>query len=328
MNTPIPINIITGFLGAGKTTTILALLDRRPSTERWAILVNEFGEIGIDGALMRGEQGRADGVFILEVPGGCMCCTAGISMSLTLSEIIFLVQPDRILIEPTGLGHPNEVMQTLHHEAFREHLLIQRTLTLIDPRSLSQSHVVNHPSFLQQLDMADVVIVSKPDLCDRDQMAELEEYVDARCGPKIPLIPISFGKLSLDMLDAPTSWRHHGEPTSAPINASAETFIEKTLPETGILVARNEGDDFETIGWRVSADKCFQYRELLSFFYSLDVERMKAVVITDEGVFAYNLSGGILKEIAIDDCLESRLEIICQSISSNWDTALMGCLIS
>jgi hypothetical protein len=77
----------------------------------------------------------------------------------------------------------------------------------------------------------------------------------------------------------------------------------------------------------VSADKYFNYEKLISFFHSLDVERMKAVVITDEGVLAYNLSGGVLKEIAVDDCLESRLEIICQSVGSNWDADLMDCLV-
>ena len=65
-------NIITGFLGAGKSTAILNLLKNKPEAERWAILVNEFGEVGIDGGLLSaGDDGK---VFIREVPGGCMCC--------------------------------------------------------------------------------------------------------------------------------------------------------------------------------------------------------------------------------------------------------------
>ena len=327
MRKNIPTNIVTGFLGAGKTTSIIGLLAARPADETWAVLVNEFGEVGIDKALITGELGDCDDVVVLEVPGGCMCCTAGISMNIALSEIIFLVQPDRILIEPTGLGHPNEVMQTLHHETFREHLLIHRTLTLIDPRSLDQSHVIKHPSFLQQLDMADLVIATKPDLCDTHQLLALKKYVESRCGPELPVIPISFGELSLDILDVPTSWRSKNAIPTAPINSSVEAFIEKPLPETGFLVARNVGDGYETIGWRLSADKCFRYEKLITFFHLLDIERMKAVVITDKGVFAYNLSGGILKEIAVDDCLESRLEIICQSVGSTWDADLMDCLV-
>ncbi|GAL28505.1 putative metal chaperone [Vibrio variabilis] len=76
MTNQVPTNIITGFLGVGKTTTILNLLKDKPENENWAVLVNEFGEVGIDGAMM------ADGgAMIKEVPGGCMCCTAGVPMS-------------------------------------------------------------------------------------------------------------------------------------------------------------------------------------------------------------------------------------------------------
>lgn len=71
MSNRVPTNILTGFLGVGKTTTILNLLKNKPENENWAVLVNEFGEIGIDGALMTDQ-----GALIKEVPGGCMCCTA------------------------------------------------------------------------------------------------------------------------------------------------------------------------------------------------------------------------------------------------------------
>ncbi|GAK82559.1 putative metal chaperone [Vibrio ponticus] len=70
MTARVPTNIITGFLGVGKTTTILNLLKSKPENENWAVLVNEFGEIGIDGAMMTDQ-----GAMIKEVPGGCMCCT-------------------------------------------------------------------------------------------------------------------------------------------------------------------------------------------------------------------------------------------------------------
>lgn len=328
MRKGIPVNIVTGFLGSGKTTSILGLLAERPTDETWAILVNEFGEVGIDKALLTGELGDLDNVVVLEVPGGCMCCTAGISMNMTLSQIIFLVQPDRILIEPTGLGHPEEVMQTLHQESFRDHLSIQRTLTLVDPRSIEQSYVAQHPSFLQQVDMADIVIASKPDLSSVEQLHALEQFVEERRGSEVPVVAVSFGQLPLDSLDAPTLWQPSGTLASAPANPSAQGFEERPLPETGVLVAQNAGDGFETIGWRITADKHFNYHRLMSFFQSLAVERMKAVAITDAGVFAYNLSGGILKEIAIDDCLESRIEIICQKTSQQWDSELIACLAS
>ena len=109
----VPTNIITGFLGVGKTSTILHLLKSKPNNERWAVLVNEFGEIGIDGALVQGQQTEEQGVVIREVPGGCICCAAGLPMQIALNQLLAKAKPDRLLIEPTGLGHPKEVLQVL-----------------------------------------------------------------------------------------------------------------------------------------------------------------------------------------------------------------------
>ena len=105
----IPTTLITGFLGVGKTTAILQLLANKPNNENWAVLVNEFGEIGIDSALLAGNSNE-QGVFIREVPGGCMCCASGVPMQVALNQLITKAKPDRLLIEPTGLGHPKEVV--------------------------------------------------------------------------------------------------------------------------------------------------------------------------------------------------------------------------
>ena len=94
----IPTNIITGFLGVGKTTAITHLLKNKPEGERWAVLVNEFGEIGIDGSLIAGNDSEQSGVFIREVPGGCMCCTAGLPMQMALTMLLAKAKPDRLLI--------------------------------------------------------------------------------------------------------------------------------------------------------------------------------------------------------------------------------------
>ena len=86
----VPTNVITGFLGVGKTTAILHLLANKPADERWAVLVNEFGEIGVDGALMEQQD---EGVFISEVPGGCMCCTSGLPMQIALNMLLTRSNP-------------------------------------------------------------------------------------------------------------------------------------------------------------------------------------------------------------------------------------------
>ncbi|MBX4322025.1 hypothetical protein K4G81_22680, partial [Mycobacterium tuberculosis] len=87
------------FLGSGKTTSILHLLAQKPADEKWAVLVNEFGEVGIDGALL-----ADSGALLKEIPGGCMCCVNGLPMQVGLNTLLRQGKPDRLLIEPTGLG--------------------------------------------------------------------------------------------------------------------------------------------------------------------------------------------------------------------------------
>ncbi|MCT8985825.1 hypothetical protein N4T56_03945 [Shewanella sp. KJ10-1] len=101
---PIKTNIITGFLGVGKTTVIKQLLANKPAHEKWAVLVNEFGEIGIDGGLLHTQA--TPGITIKEVPGGCLCCAAGVPTQVAITQLIQQAKPDRLLIEPTGLKSP------------------------------------------------------------------------------------------------------------------------------------------------------------------------------------------------------------------------------
>ena len=105
-------NLITGFLGSGKTTTIRHLLANKPEHERWAVLVNEFGEIGIDGALL-----ADSGAVLKEIPGGCMCCVNGLPMQVGLNMLLQQNKPDRLLIEPTGLGHPKQILSLLTQDS-------------------------------------------------------------------------------------------------------------------------------------------------------------------------------------------------------------------
>lgn len=107
-------NLITGFLGCGKTTTIRHLLAQKPEHEKWAVLVNEFGEIGIDGALL-----ADSGAVLKEIPGGCMCCVNGLPMQIGLNMLLQQAKPDRLLIEPTGLGHPKQILSLLTSDIYQ-----------------------------------------------------------------------------------------------------------------------------------------------------------------------------------------------------------------
>lgn len=110
MLSQIPTHLIAGPLGAGKTTLIRHLLAQKPAGECWAVLINEFGQIGLDAALL--EQGD-DGIAMAEVAGGCLCCVNGAPFQVGLGRLLRKARPDRLLIEPSGLGHPAQVLAQL-----------------------------------------------------------------------------------------------------------------------------------------------------------------------------------------------------------------------
>jgi G3E family GTPase len=200
-------NIVTGFLGAGKSTAILNLMQQKPPSESWAILVNEFGEIGIDGGLL--SSNVESGVFIREVPGGCMCCAAGLPMQIAMNMLLARAKPQRLIIEPTGLGHPFEVMSVLAADHYRELLDLRTTIAMVDARKVKYSRYTKHDTFNQQLEIADLIIASKNDLYDSSDLSNLHSYLSSSALlPERKLVAASRGNLELEWLDGPASaWR-------------------------------------------------------------------------------------------------------------------------
>src|SRR3954452_5719871 len=97
----VPTNLVTGFLGVGKTTAVIDLLSRKAPGSRWAVLVNEYGEVEIDGALIEGSG--PDGVTAREVGGGCVCCASAPFLGVALPFLLLDAKPERLVIETTGL---------------------------------------------------------------------------------------------------------------------------------------------------------------------------------------------------------------------------------
>lgn len=326
----VPTNIITGFLGVGKTSTILHLLKSKPRHERWAVLVNEFGEIGVDGSLIEGQHAVKDSIFIREVPGGCMCCAAGLPMQVALNQLLVKAKPDRLLIEPTGLGHPKEVLQVLSGDDYRDVLLLHKILTLVDARKLSDSRYIQHDTFNQQIAIADTVIGNKVDLYQNADKTHLMTYVQQKGQAHTDIMFTQHGEIPFSALQGftssdPISSHHHRHKGHSKPLAS-----EMPLPECGFLAASNDGEGFSSIGWRFSPNTIFHREQLLLLLASLRVERMKATFITDCGVFAYNLVDNTLTEVRLVECQESRIEIIYDRLddSSQIQPQLLACAVT
>ncbi|MEZ8825119.1 GTP-binding protein [Vibrio amylolyticus] len=338
-NTPpvigVPTNIITGFLGVGKTSAILNLLASKPSNERWAVLVNEFGEIGVDGSLVQGQQRAVQQntedqnieqqVFVREVPGGCMCCAAGLPMQIALNQLLSEAKPDRLLIEPTGLGHPKEVLQVLSSEHYRQVLSLQKNITLVDARKLSDSRYTDHATFNQQIAIADTVVGNKLDLYKESDSDKLKAYVANIGRPNTKVIFAEHGVIPFKEFEGETTIHEH--PQHHHHHASDKPLVsEMPMPENGMLKATNSGEGFHSVGWRFSPEKIFDRQKLIVLLVELNVERMKAVFITTKGIFGYNLTPDGLTEMELDDCFESRIELISDTIDETFEAQLLTCL--
>ncbi|MCG9659400.1 GTP-binding protein [Vibrio mediterranei] len=324
--TGVPTNIITGFLGVGKTSAILSLMKNKPKNERWAILVNEFGEIGIDGSLVQGQHNDKQQVFIREVPGGCMCCAAGLPMQIALNQLLSEARPDRLLIEPTGLGHPKEVLEVLSTEHYRQVLSLQKTITLVDARRLSDSRYTQHDTFNQQISIADTIVGNKFDLYQPGDSEKLTTYVAKVGQPNTKVVFAEHGAIPLSEFEGETSIHQHPPHHHHHHSQSKPLVSEQDLPESGFLKAENEGEGFQSVGWRFSPDKVFNRQKLILLLVELDVERMKAVFITEDGIFGYNLTSDGLTEVVLDDYFESRIELISDTIDDTFEEQLLSCL--
>lgn len=308
----IPTNIITGFLGVGKTTAVRHLLANKPEGERWSILVNEFGEIGIDGALLQDTNAQ-----IKEVPGGCICCVADLPMRMALNMLISKTNPDRILIEPTGLGHPTDIIGSLAGENYQSVLDLRATITLIDPRKLLDSRYTEHEVFQDQIAVADVLIANKNDLLNEADRQAFMQLIEAANPQKQAWDFVSQGEIKNSLLDIPRKSfsalhpEHHKNKL-----AKQEVYNTKIkLPEgTDFTRRENQGQGFYSCGWLFKPEIEFDFNALFGWMTGLTVLRAKAVMNTNQGVYMFNAENGVLSVnsamLEPEDISDSRIEII------------------
>lgn len=312
-------HVITGFLGTGKTTLIMHLLKHKPEHEKWAVLVNEFGEIGVDGAILQAQAGEASGIAIREVPGGCLCCAAGLPFQIGMNWLIAREKPDVLLIEPTGLGHPAELLDSLHSDSYRSVLEVGATLTLVDARHLSNPKYRQHQIYNDQLNVADVLIANKADLATDADWAALEQLLHTLQQDKPELVSdrIQNGEVDPALLATPVAVASDSNNSTANAPAAMPMVLDLSTPlqradDEDVHRIENQGDGMVSVGWLIRPEWVFNLTQIRDWFGGLEVERAKAVLNTSAGRRIFNLREGMLTEM---DCSgsateDSRLELI------------------
>jgi cobalamin biosynthesis protein CobW len=245
----IPVTIVTGFLGSGKTTLISGLLKKNPS-RRLAVLVNEFGEVSVDGALLRA-AGEECGVEIHDLPNGCICCTIKDDFLPIMSQLRKRKEEiDHVLIETSGLALPTPVMRALAWPEVRNDFQLDAVLAVVDTPQLLAGNLekgqpipgadgaeipehVNSVDVIlnQQLENADVVVLNKIDELEEEHLLKAEAIVREKAA-KVRFLELAYHAeldtrlcMGLSLHDEPEVFEpddhhdhHHGPVHSAPLD--------------------------------------------------------------------------------------------------------------
>ncbi len=195
------IDIISGFLGAGKTTFIKKLLEEAIAGEKVVLIENEFGEIGIDGGFL-----KDSGIEIREMNSGCICCSLVGDFGRSLSEVLTKYEPERVIIEPSGVGKLSDVMKAVCDVAGEIDVALNGSVTVVDAQKCKM-YMKNFGEFFNnQVESAGTIVLSRTDVADADKVAQCVEMIREK-NPKVAIVttPISSltGAQLLEIIEKP-----------------------------------------------------------------------------------------------------------------------------
>ena len=252
------VHLISGFLGTGKTTALKSLMAQKNPDEKWVIIVNEFGEIGIDGAVL-----SDNGIPVAELAGGCLCCTAGAQMGATVQKMLRDAQPDRLMIEASGLAHAASVIDELKAKPLGDLLEIAAVFTVVDPRQFINPDYANQALYKDQIGVCDVLVASKTDLCTPEQLAEFHAKAAKLFPPKAKVAEVQNAQLDIQWLDIPV------------IEKPRYRLKTESLPDNTM--------GFQSEGYTFPAGRDFDGEKLTDFFNKLP--QMTEGLVRAKGVF-------------------------------------------
>lgn len=261
----VPTNIISGFLGVGKTTAILDLFAKKPGTEKWAVLVNEFGKVGIDGHIY-----RSSNIAVKEIPGGCMCCAQGLPLQVAVNRLLRETRPDRLIIESSGVGHPAGVLKTLQGKGFDDVLNLKAGICLVDPEHLVDPDYLTNELFKEQIQFADILVANKTDLASAAALQTFKKLTDSFDPPKSHIASTMHGQLNIDWL----VYDHQPQP-----------------PEVSFkLLTSMQSNNWQTHTFQYPENTEFSIDALTRWLHTINIARLKGLIRTADKYYLLNYS--------------------------------------
>jgi len=251
----LPVTVITGFLGSGKTTLISHLM-QNPGGKRLAVVVNEFGDVGVDGEILKGcAIPDCPAENIMELANGCICCTVADDFIPTIEALMALdPRPDHILIETSGLALPKPLLKAFDWPDIRSKITVDGVIALADAEAVAAGRFapdvarvdaqrkadesIDHETplsevFDDQISCADIILLTKPDLAGPVGVAKAKEFIAAEAPRPLPVVEVTEGAVDVRVILG--------------LEAAAEDDME-ARPSHHDGHDDHEHDDFESIG--------------------------------------------------------------------------------
>lgn len=211
----VPVTVITGFLGSGKTTLVRHLM-QNPQGKRLAVVVNEFGDVGVDGDILKScAIPDCPAENIMELANGCICCTVADDFIPTIEALMALdPQPEHILIETSGLALPKPLLKAFDWPDIRSRITVDGVIALADAEAVASGRFapdvaavdaqreaddsLDHETplsevFEDQISCADIVLLTKPDLAGPDGIARAKAVIEAEAPRPLPVVEVAEG---------------------------------------------------------------------------------------------------------------------------------------
>ena len=196
------VDIISGFLGAGKTTFIKELISKVYSGEKMVLIENEFGEIGVDSRFMQDA-----GIEVTEMNSGCICCTLVGDFARSLKQVVDTYHPDRIIIEPSGVGKLSDVAKAVSDMQEEAQIEVDSLITVVDGKK-AKMYMKNFGEFFDnQIEYANTIVLSRTQMMDEVKLKECIELLREK-NEEAAIVTTEWDKLSGDMIKAALEQGH------------------------------------------------------------------------------------------------------------------------
>lgn len=187
-------HLLFGFLGSGKTTLAKYLLEQIGSTVKTAIIVNEFGEVGVDGDILRGRS-----IDVVELNSGCLCCTLRGSLLMAIEELRDKSKVERVIVEATGIAQPSELLDSLAQAKEGHRIEIGPLVTVVDTAKMAKLESMLGDFYIDQMETADLMVANKIDLATKEQVTEVTRRL-REINPRAELVFAEQGRVPVQTI--------------------------------------------------------------------------------------------------------------------------------